>query len=172
MEQPNFRIIEPSVEGEAGLLEARVESEKGHRPEPHMRPRRDPRFELELFVNVGILIQEETLRARQFAGLTVDASRRGMKIQILSLPQGVFRKLMASKRFIQVAFIDPTTEIEVKVTGKIAWMDYHNRERLSESSGACVVGVTFEELKPEDLADYNSFMSRVVPIESGVTSHA
>lgn len=144
--------------------ELRVVPEEGFK-------RAHTRFELKLDITAEILIPEDTFRPHALSGYTIDVSGGGMKAAITSLPQDLYVKLLARPRFVRIAFADPNTGSRIKITGKIAWMDYH-KPRSGDRTGTCHLGLAFKEDEGIDLTEYRRFMDGLRPLKQGESSGA
>lgn len=127
------------------------------------------RFTLRLLIAAEILIPEDTFRPHSLSGKTHDISAGGMKIELDALPKELYVKLLARPRHIRVALENKARNEKVKVTGKIAWIDYH-KSRSGDANGRCEMGVRLREEDGINLNDYKRFLDDLQPIRKGARS--
>jgi len=119
------------------------------------------RFELEMAITVEILIPEDTFRPHGLGGHTVDVSNNGMQIVLDALRVDLYSRLLARPRHVRVTFRNPVNGEQVKVTGRIAWIDYR-KPRASDAAGQCNLGVVFSERNDGvDLSQYSDFIKAI-----------
>lgn len=133
----------------------------GHKPTPTAIPRRHARYAVQLDAECKILIPEATFQPHLLPGQTVNLSDLGMKIIISDIGKALFRDMLGGKRYIRVAFKEPFGNKEVKITGKIVWMDYFNPSKQQDELGPCVVGLDFSEGKDAHNKDYLEFIEHL-----------
>lgn len=102
------------------------------------------RFELATAVAVEILIPEDTFRPHALDGRSMDVSLNGMQVTLGELRADLYTRLLARPRHARVTFENPATGETVKITGRIAWIDYRKRNS-AEQSGPCNLGISFSE---------------------------
>jgi hypothetical protein len=100
------------------------------------------RLELSIPVAVEVLIPEDTFRPHDLIGRTLDVSANGMQVMIEALQVDLYSRLLARPRHVRVKFENPATGEGIKITGRIAWIDYRKRSS-SDAHGPCSIGVTF-----------------------------
>lgn len=121
------------------------------------------RFDLQLKITAEILIPEDTFRPHALEGHTLDVSSRGMQVQLDGLQGDLFSRLLVRPRHIRIAFDNPATGKQIKLTGRIAWLDYR-KKNSSESAGPCNLGVAFSEKEDRvDLTAYADFIASIRP---------
>lgn len=123
------------------------------------------RFELRMPVRIQILIPEETFRPHEMEGLSLDISATGIKVRVTDFPARLYSKLLARTRHIRVLFDRPDGEGEVRLTGKVAWIDY-SKSLESREVGQCDLGVFFSEGEGVDMRPYLNFIEAIVPFEA------
>lgn len=127
--------------------------------------RASSRFEIEIPIDVGILIPEETFQPHALTGGTSDVSATGMKIQLDSLEAELYRKLMARSRMVRLTFAPPGLAEPIKVTGKIAWMDYRKTDSGAKTA-PCHLGIFFSKDEGVDLTQYLDFIEKIEAVEA------
>lgn len=119
------------------------------------------RLNLEIPVSVEILIPEETFRPHQLTGATLNVSLKGMQLMLDLLEASVYSKMLISQRMARVTIANPRSGNELKLTGRIAWIDFRN-EKAGGTSGACFLGIRFSEKDDgTNLSQYSRFVEDV-----------
>lgn len=155
---PHSRIeFSKNMEVSDLTIQARLIPTEGH-------TRAHDRFELQMEIRVQILIPEETFRPHEMEGLSVDISATGIKVRVREFPTHLYRNLLARTRHIRISFDRPDGEGEVKLTGKVAWIDFA-RSLKSREIGQCDLGVFFCEGEGVDMGPYLDFVNALVPME-------
>lgn len=122
------------------------------------------RYEIDLSVTVEILIPEDTFRPHGLSGHTVDVSLHGMQIVLDALRVDLYSRLLARPRHVRISFRSPVNGETIKLTGRIAWIDYR-KPKASDASGPCNLGVTFSEKEDGvNLTQYSQFLKGVQAI--------
>lgn len=121
------------------------------------------RFSLEIEVSLHILIPEDTFAPQKLDGKTVDVSARGMQVGIDGLPHDLYAKLLARTRHVRVMFRTPVVERQIKITGRISWIDYR-KPKADKQSGPCRIGIFFDVVDGIDLGPYTEFIGCIRPI--------
>jgi hypothetical protein len=86
-----------------------------------------------------------------------------MQIVLDALRVDLYSKLLARPRHVRLSFRSPANGETVKLTGRIAWIDYR-KPKASDASGPCNLGVTFSEKEDGvDLTQYSQFLKTVQP---------
>jgi hypothetical protein len=114
---------------------------------PGMSPRdaeRGPsrRIQIGLNVKLRILIPEETFTPIEYDCVTQDISETGMRIKVDRLTTTLYLKLLESTRYARISLANPRGGDEIKLTGKIVWLDYQSADHRS---GACDIGISLGE---------------------------
>jgi hypothetical protein len=117
------------------------------------------RFAIELDISLQILIPEETFTPRGIEGKTIDISARGMKIVALKLPPEMYTKLIKGTRYMRVVFTSPIDSELIKMTGQIAWFDYHKPSEAN--AGQCFMGIQFDEKSGPGIEAYEKMLSSI-----------
>ena len=73
-------------------------------------------------------------------------------------------RFIASTRHVRVRFEDPDNEQQVVLTGRIAWLDYHNAKTRGEHA-PWVMGIPFAKTQGVDLIAYEEFIPKIHPFE-------
>ena len=119
------------------------------------------RFELQIPVTVEIMIPEDTFRPHGLAGHTVDVSNNGMQVILDALRVDLYSRLLARPRHVRVTFRNPVNGEQVKLTGRIAWIDYR-KPRASDAAGECNLGIVFSQKEDGvDLRQYFDFIEGI-----------
>lgn len=147
------------------MSQSAIPAKKAPPPPPGAAERRaHTRFELRIDMSAQILIPEETFQPRMYVGASIDVSRSGLKVRLEDMHIEDYKKLLSRTRYIRLTFISPLTRNEVKVTGRVMWIDYHKRDS-STPRGPCIVGVFFDPREGGDLTDYRAIVDAVIPQE-------
>ncbi|MEN6627577.1 MAG: PilZ domain-containing protein [Candidatus Sumerlaeia bacterium] len=110
------------------------------------------RFQAAIKARLRILFPEETFTPIEYECVTQDVSESGMRIVVDRLPTALYFKLMASIRYARISLLDPCGGGDVKLTGKIVWIDY--RSGLADQpDGSCQMGISFEGRDAHELAE-------------------
>ncbi len=123
-------------------------------PGPYKRAH--DRFAIEFNLSLQVLIPEETLTPKGLNGRALDVSARGMRVAIDAMPAEIYRKLIRHKRLGRIVFSHPATGDQLKLTGRIRWVDFH-QTAAEGASGSCFMGLAFEE-EETDLSNYEKFV--------------
>jgi hypothetical protein len=116
------------------------------------------RYELRMPVSAEILIPEDTFRPHGLSGYTQDVSLQGMQIVLDALRVDLYTRLLSRPRHVRITFRSPVSGEQIKMTGRIAWIDYR-KPKASDAEGACHLGVIFSERDDGvDLRPYASFL--------------
>lgn len=119
------------------------------------------RYELAVSVTVEILIPEDTFRPHGLSGHTIDVSLNGMQVVLDELRVDLYSRLLSRPRHVRISFRSPVNGESIKLTGRIAWIDYR-KPKASDASGPCNLGVTFSEKDDGvDLTRYSQFLKNV-----------
>lgn len=119
------------------------------------------RFEIAIRVTVEILIPEDTFRPHGLSGHTVDVSSNGMQVVLDALRVDLYSRLLARPRHVRVMFRSPVNGGQIKVTGKIAWIDYR-KPRATDAAGECNLGIVFSPKEDGvDLSQYADFIKGI-----------
>lgn len=119
------------------------------------------RFEIQMAATAEILIPEDTFRPHGLAGHTLDVSHNGLQIVLDALRVDLYSRLLARPRHVRVTFRSPVNGEQIKVTGRIAWIDYR-KPRASDAAGACNLGIVFSERTDGvDLTQYAEFIQGI-----------
>lgn len=119
------------------------------------------RYALEIPITVEILIPEDTFRPHGLAGHTLDVSLHGMQLVLEALRVDLYSRLLARPRHVRVTFRSPVDGEQIKLTGRIAWIDYR-KPRASDAAGQCNLGVIFSEKDDGvDLTQYGRFIDGI-----------
>jgi hypothetical protein len=113
-------------------------------------------------VTLQVMIPEDTFRPQILNGLTVDVSERGMQVSIAALPLNLYSKLLSRPRNVRVAFDPPGGGDEIKLLGRISWIDYR-KPKADERAGPCRLGVFFDAKDGCDLKPYSQFIAAIDP---------
>lgn len=116
------------------------------------------RYEIELDLLLQILVPEETFTPRGLEGKTIDISARGMKIVIPQLTTDFYTKLIKGTRYMRIVLNDPQNGEPIKLTGQIAWFDYHKPSAATEA-GPCYMGIQFDERSGASLPSYEALFA-------------
>jgi hypothetical protein len=106
----------------------------------------------EMSIATQILFPEDTFSPVTCGGKTLDMSARGMKLYFDNFPLHFYIKLLARSRMARIRLEDPFDGTELKITGRIVWIDYHD--------GPCFMGLCFDE-KDGNLAPYLRLIENV-----------
>lgn len=127
-------------------------------PGPYIRSHN--RFEVVIDLGLQVLIPEDTFQPQRLNGNTVDVSARGMQVDVANLDIELYTKLIARTRHVRVAFSDSGGETEIKLTGRIAWIDYR-KTKASQKTGPCRIGIFFDDQEGIDLTQYTHFIDQL-----------
>ena len=157
LDRPEYEIPLrlPSAPDQDGTGRAsRVQA--SHVPERRVRQR----YGLTMAVLVTIIIPEETIRASDLSGVSIDVGLNGMYLTVDDMSQALYEKLLSRPRYLQVLFSNPFTNEEVNFTGRIIGIEYHGPEENRET-GPCNLRVCCEEAEGFDLKPYGKFIQYV-----------
>lgn len=115
------------------------------------------RFEVSLDLTLQILIPEDTFTPRGLDGTTMDISARGMKVSIPKLSGEMYTKLLKGTRYARVCFVNPVNDEQIKLTGQVAWFDFH-KPSATTPNGTCYMGIQFDEKTGPALAQYEQLI--------------
>ncbi len=119
------------------------------------------RYELSMPVSAEILIPEDTFRPHGLSGHTEDVSLTGMKIVLDALRVDLYSRLLSRPRHVRITFRSPASGEQIKLTGRIAWIDYR-KPKASDAAGICNLGVVFSEKEDGvDLRQYAAFLDGI-----------
>jgi hypothetical protein len=119
------------------------------------------RYELSIPVTIEVLIPEDTFRPHDLLGSTLDVSTNGMQLRIDLLHVDLYSRLLARPRHVRMKFENPVTGEDIKITGRIAWIDYRKR-RSGDTAGPCNIGVTFSAKDDGvNLTQYSRFIQEI-----------
>ena len=126
--------------------------------------RTEERYELDVPVTLHILIPEDTFEPHRYGGRTMNASLRGMQVRLDRLTRKGYSRFIARTRHVRVSFEDPENEQQFVLTGRIAWLDYHNAKTRGDHA-PCVMGISFAKTQGVDLSAYEKFIRKNHPFE-------
>lgn len=110
------------------------------------------RLRLKIPAQIYIVLLEETSRPQRRTGIIVDLSLHGLKVFLPDVDPDFEKKLMRSDRYMRVSFFSPIDEIEVRLTGRIVWLNYSSKERRLEAA------MLFEELQTLEVKALKSIL--------------
>lgn len=102
---------------------------------------------------VSLVIPEETFQPRDFQGTILDISYGGVKVKVKGLEKELFVKLLRPQRYMKLRFILPDNRTEVKLIGRIVYLNYFENEKK------LISGVAFEEMNEEMHTRINNLIS-------------
>ncbi len=97
-----------------------------------MQERSDSRSAVRLKINIDARIflcaPEETFTAKPFAGQISDVSPTGIGVILPKIERSLFQFLIHGKRLARVVVRLPDDDVDIRLFGQVAWIDYHGTE--------------------------------------------
>ncbi len=99
--------------------------------------RRHPRFESDFEVTAFIKPNEESASCFESVGRIRDVSALGLCLVVPNLPKRWYAALCKSRGYVEIGVRMPNQNQKSKISGTIAWMDFHG----DEAQPFCRIGV-------------------------------
>lgn len=122
--------------------------------------RGSPRYKLELSLLISILLPEETFQPYKLNAKTLDLSLGGMCLSTDEMTLDLYVKLLGRKRYIRVAFTNPLLNEQVKITGRIIGIDFHESEPSAEGN-VSRLRLLFQNGATDNSKPYQEFIENV-----------
>ncbi|MCD6385990.1 PilZ domain-containing protein [Candidatus Sumerlaeota bacterium] len=115
--------------------------------------RKHKRISVNIPSEVSLVLPEDTFQPRDFQGTILDISYGGVKVVVKGLEKELFKKLLRPQRYMKLRFFLPGERGEVKLIGRIVYLNYFEHEKK------LVSGIAFEEMNEEMQARIRNLIS-------------
>jgi hypothetical protein len=102
-----------------------------------------PRVKVNLPCEVQLLVADKTFTPHTAAGCIFDLAVAGVKVNVPNLPKEIFQKLLRSTRYARLTFSSPDGKSQIRVMGKIVWLNFNDDQKLLETV------LFFQNIAPE-----------------------
>ena len=119
-----------------------------------------PRYKLELSLLISILLPEETFQPHKLNAKTLDLSLGGMCLSTDEMTLDLYVKLLGHRRYIRVAFANLLRNEQVKITGRIIWIDFDKSEPSTEGS-VSRLRLLFQSGATDNAKPYQEFIENI-----------
>jgi hypothetical protein len=140
----------------------------GDGPSGGIEQRQHPRYDFFVPVFVRVLIGEETFNPLRFPGHSLNISAGGMMVEIESLPEAAYRKMIRQQRPVRVHMHLPEDKGETVFFGKIVWYDF----RQTSAGTSCLLGMQFDALHAKEQEALGKLLEQLAARSSSASGTA